>query len=168
MSFYNNNSFATLPNDTGATLTGTEYLVTNQAEIFEAPYTIELFVRPEARTNTNGYARLIGVAPSGDTWGNTYGYTLFGHGSGGTTDMALAHGGSIFESGDVKMTITDFFANDDSREDKHIVLSVDSGSMTLHCKSASTSTSLTYPTTCLLYTSPSPRDNGRSRMPSSA
>ena len=45
------------------------------------------------------------------------------------------------------MTITDFFANDDSREDKHIVLSVDSGSMTLHCKSASTSTSLTYPTT---------------------
>ena len=79
MSFYNNNSSATLPNDTGATLTGTEYLVTNQAEIFEAPYTIEVYLRQPA--SPVAFSRIIGVAPSGDNWGSTYGYAVWVHGT---------------------------------------------------------------------------------------
>ena len=127
MSFYQSaNTLSTtgLSNNNGATLTGSQYLVSNQSEIFEAPYTIEIYVRPESKSNTNGFARLIGVAPSGTAWGNTYGYTLFGHGDGGITDLTLAHGGSV------KIRIENFFT--ETREDKHIVLSVHDDSTKLY------------------------------------
>ena len=88
----------------------------------------------------------------------------------GTAQMTFEDGSSLLMGGNSVINIRSF---DYDEEAKARVLTVDviSGSIAYDIKSEGLQASLAKivtPTACLLYTSPSPRDSGQSRMPSSA